>query len=132
MDPCVDSASVETISLFKNTVFKNTSFTCQIQVQRQHPFSTKLLENIFRQQECFSLPSLQQKASSQSFLQNGDSRASYGDSRASVLEKLRTRGHARLSAKQSEEKKKSKIRITWKIILVRSWKIASRTYQSKT
>ena len=71
------------------------------------PILNKTPRNVFGQHGRFSLPSLGQRTNSHSVLQDGDSRASYYP----VLERRRTTEHAKLSAKQIEEKIKHKLEL---------------------
>ena len=71
------------------------------------PILSKTPRNIFDQHECFSLPSLRRRTNPHSVSQDGDSRASYYP----VLERQRRTEHAKLSAKQIEEKIKHKLEL---------------------
>ena len=103
--------NVENVSSFKNTPLKHTSFTSNKAKQisnssaKSAPILNKTALNIFGQHERFTLLSLRQRTDSHSFLQDGDNRASY----YSALERRRTTEHAKLSAKQIEEKIKHKL-----------------------
>ena len=106
-------SNVENLNPFKNTPHKHTSFTSSKGKQMSNssaksaPNLNKTPRNIFGQHERFSLLSLRRRTDSHSVSQDGDSRASCYP----VLERRRTTEHAKLSAKQIEEKIKHKLEL---------------------
>ena len=105
--------NVEKVSSFKNTPLKHTLLSSNTGKQisnpsaKSAPILNKTPRNIFGQHERLSLPSLRQRTDSHSDSQDGDSRALYYP----VLELRRTTEHAKLSAKQIEEKIKHKLEL---------------------